>query len=305
MSQEIHLSGTAALDDDKLSWLVGGHVLHRVLGGRQPADPGARRDLFEALEAAPGPIYAPPGVPELPVLSGPVAARTCSCFGGAGNPAQLRVLRRPRRLRAHRAGHRQLGTLRRGRPMPSTTSSAPRSGCAIPSRRRSLQLLSPTRVRQATDVDLFNRRRLGCLLAAFQSCPSRPRTTPWSTLLRPAVSRAAASTAGRKSAWRSIPMIPETLWAYEVGWKIDAFWTIACDSTARRSTVTTEDIQFSASLNVDGTPVFVIQNAGQAEVHGFELELSATARRAASTWRPGWATSTPSTPSSTAWRRTA
>lgn len=70
------------------------------------------------------------------------------------------------------------------------------------------------------------------------------------------------------------PFDPETVWTYEAGWK----------SQSARNLLTLngavffsdyEDIQFGASLNVDGVPVFVTQNAGSAEILGFEIEASA------------------------------
>ncbi|MEM7355295.1 MAG: TonB-dependent receptor, partial [Acidobacteriota bacterium] len=68
------------------------------------------------------------------------------------------------------------------------------------------------------------------------------------------------------------------VWAYEIGWKTDlADQRVRLNGAAFYNDYT--DIQFSASLNIDGQPFFVIQNAGKAEVKGFELELSAAPRR--------------------------
>ncbi|MCG8456931.1 MAG: TonB-dependent receptor, partial [Holophagales bacterium] len=70
------------------------------------------------------------------------------------------------------------------------------------------------------------------------------------------------------------PFDPETLLSWEVGAKADlldrrlrlnaaAFWSDY------------EDIHFAASLEVNGQAVFVTQNAGDAEIWGFETELQA------------------------------
>lgn len=79
ISQEFQLQGTT----DTTDWTLGAIYfqeepqvddLQYVLGG-----------LFEALELAPGPIYAPPGVPNFLCNPGPPPPGL-PCFGGAGNP---------------------------------------------------------------------------------------------------------------------------------------------------------------------------------------------------------------------------
>jgi iron complex outermembrane receptor protein len=77
------------------------------------------------------------------------------------------------------------------------------------------------------------------------------------------------------------PYDPETLWAYEVGFKADR-----ANSRLRLNGAffyyDYTDIQFSAGLaDDDGRAVFVLQNAGKARAWGGELEM--TARPG-----PGW-----------------
>lgn len=78
ISQEFQIQGTT----DKADWTIGAIYFREtpesddtqyVLGG-----------LYEALELAPGPIYAPPGVPDFLCSPGPPPPGL-PCFGGAGN----------------------------------------------------------------------------------------------------------------------------------------------------------------------------------------------------------------------------
>ncbi|MCP4594380.1 MAG: TonB-dependent receptor, partial [bacterium] len=82
ISQEVHLSGVSG----RLNWLVGAwYFSERSDAKSQTIVLG---DLFAALEAAPGPIYAPMGFPDSLCNPGP-APPGMPCFGGAGNPANL------------------------------------------------------------------------------------------------------------------------------------------------------------------------------------------------------------------------
>ncbi len=81
-SQEVHVSGST----QRMIWQIGAlyarelprdQSLVTVFGG-----------LFEALEAAPGPVVAPPGVPDALCQPGSTPPGMV-CFGGAGNPLNM------------------------------------------------------------------------------------------------------------------------------------------------------------------------------------------------------------------------
>ncbi|MEM8934316.1 MAG: TonB-dependent receptor, partial [Acidobacteriota bacterium] len=68
------------------------------------------------------------------------------------------------------------------------------------------------------------------------------------------------------------PFDPEIVVGYELGFKGDFNdRKVRLNGSAFFSDY--QDIHFAASLDVNGLPVFVTQNAGDAEIWGFELEL--------------------------------
>lgn len=79
VSQEFQLYGTTASSD----WLVG--ALYFEEKPREDSRQFVLGGLFDALARAPGPIYAPPGLPNFLCNPGPPPPGL-PCFGGAGNP---------------------------------------------------------------------------------------------------------------------------------------------------------------------------------------------------------------------------
>ena len=78
-SQEVHVSGST----ERMTWQIGAFYAREL--PRDQSQATAFGGLFAALEAAPGPVVAPPGVPD--ALCQPETAPTgMVCFGGAGNP---------------------------------------------------------------------------------------------------------------------------------------------------------------------------------------------------------------------------
>ena len=270
LSQEIHLSGTAA--DDRLSWLVGGlyftessaeDSLTRVLG-----------NLFEALEAAPGPIYAPPGVPSFLCSPGPPPPGL-PCFGGAGNPLNFAFFVGAGDFESIALETDSWAFFGEGTYSLSDKLSAT-VGLRYTYEEKSFDFRREPGS-GAPPVVLFNEDDWDAFSPRF----SLSYQASENALVYASASRGFKSGGfnGRPQDRLALdPYDPETVWAYEVGWKTDlADNRLRLNGSAFYNDY--RDIQFSASLNVDGDPVFVIQNAGQAEVQGFELELSARPSR--------------------------
>ncbi len=270
LSQEIHLSGAAA--DDRLSWLIGG--LYFTESSDEDSLTAVLGNLFEALEAAPGPIYAPPGVPNFLCSPGPPPPGL-PCFGGAGNPFNFGFF--------FGAGDFERIALE--------TDSWALFGESTYS--LSDTLSATVGLRYTLEEKQFDFRRepgSGAPPIVLSNKDDWDSLSPRFNLAYQASDNAlvyASASRGFKSGGFNgrpqerlalDPFDPETVWAYEVGWKTD----LADDRLRLNGSAffnDYRDIQFSASLNVDGIPFFVIQNAGQAEVKGFELELSARPRR--------------------------
>ena len=270
ISQELHLSGAAA--DDRLRWLVGG------LYFRESSDEDSLLlglgNLFEALELAPGPIYAPPGVPDELCSPGPPPPGLL-CFGGPGNPLNF----------AFFVGD---GDFERIELETLSWALFGESSYAL-----SDKLSASVGMRwtvEEKEFDFFRAPGSGAPPVVLSNEDDWDALSPRFSLSYQVSERAlvyVSAARGFKSGGFNgrpqdrlalDPFDPETVWAYEVGWKTDlADNRVRLNGAAFYNDYT--DIQFSASLNVDGTPFFVIQNAGKARVEGLELEVSATPRR--------------------------
>ncbi len=264
-SQEVHLSGLGV--DDRLDWLVG------ALYFREKPRSGVRLDLmidlFAALEAAPGPIVAPPGAPAFLCDPGPPPPGV-PCFGGAGNPLNLAFFNGFGGLQLYDLETTSWavfteGTYRLG-PKLSTTLGVRYS--------RDDKELAYVNVNAfgVIDSDLHNAGDWDAVTPRF----SLAYQAKDDLLLYFTASRGYKSGGfnGRPQQRQVLdPFDPETVWAYEVGLKSD--WLdrrLRLNGSAFFSDY--DDIHFAASLDVDGVPVFVTQNAGRAEISGFELELT-------------------------------
>lgn len=270
LSQELHLSGTAA--GDRLSWLIGG--MYFTESSAEDSLTAVLGNLFEALEAAPGPIYAPPGVPDFLCFPGPPPPGL-PCFGGAGNLFNFGFF-----FGAGDVDRIALETDSWALFGEGTYSLSDKLSATV-GLRYTVEEKSFDFRREpgsgAPPIDLYNEDDWDALSPRF----SLAYQASEKALIYASASRGFKSGGfnGRPQDRLALdPFDPETVWAYEAGWKTD----LADDRLRLNGSAffnDYRDIQFSASLNVDGTPVFVIQNAGQAEVKGFELELSARPSR--------------------------
>ncbi len=270
LSQEIHVSGSAL--DDRLSWLAGG--LYFTESSDEDSVTLVLGDLFAALEAAPGPIYAPPGVPSFLCFPGPPPPGL-PCFGGVGNPLNF----------AFFFGD---GDFERIELSTDSWAIFGESTLAVNDRLSATLGLRYTAEDKefrffrepgsgGPDVDLFNSGDWDALSPRV----SLTYQASDAALLYLSAARGFKSGGfnGRPQMRNALdPFDPETLWAWELGWKSDlADGRLRLNGAAFYSDY--EDIQFTASLDVGGQPVFVVQNAGQAEVQGFEVELAARPAR--------------------------
>lgn len=272
LSEELQLSGVSA--GDRLRWVAGALYFRERPRARAQTD--VMRDLFDALELAPGPVVSPPGAPPGLCDPGP-APPGVPCFGGAGNPANLLFFDGFGDLNDN-----NMATKSRALFGEATYDVSERISATFG-------------VRYSRDDKWFHyvsTTPSGVLRADLFNQDHWADVTPRLSLsyrLKPDLLLYFTAAKGYKSggfngrpATRKVldPFDPEKVWAYEAGWKSDllerrlrlngaAFWSDY------------EDIQFAASVEVNGVPVFVTQNAGRAEIRGFELELETLPA-------PGW-----------------
>jgi iron complex outermembrane receptor protein len=267
LSQEIQLSGSAL--DDRLSWLIGG--LYFTESSHDESWATVWGDIFAALEAAPGPLYAPPFYPSSLCDPGPPPPGM-PCLGGAGNPFNMMF-------------YEGAGDFTR---MQLETSSSALFGEATLSVTDKLSATAGLRYTyEEKQLDYFVRYAHGTPDVALYNQDSWNALSPRFSLTYQATKDlllySSAAHGFRSGGFNGRPQQrgvldpfdPETLWAYEVGFKSDwqnrrlrlngAFFFY--DYT---------DIQFSAGLaDDDGRAVFVLQNAGKAKAWGYELEMTA------------------------------
>lgn len=270
LSQELHVAGRAA--QDRLEWLVGG--LYFRERPRQQNSDRVLADLFDALEAAPGPVVSPPGVPaELCAPGAPDLG--IPCFGGAGNPLNLAFF--------NGFGGRQsldLETTSTALFGEATYQLGPRFSAAVGARY----------TRDEKSFSYQNENNLGVIDSDLFNAGSWSAWTPRLSLtyrVRPEWILYASASRGFKSGGFNgrpqqrqalDPYDPETVLAYEAGFKATALGRrLSVAGAVFRSDY--EDIQFAAALDVGGQPVFVLQNAGTARIVGGEVELSAQGER--------------------------
>lgn len=265
-SQEIQLSGVGA--DDRLNWVLGGIYFEEEANATQAGV--IFGDLFGALEAAPGAIVAPPGAPQFLCNPGPPPPGV-PCFGGAGNPLNLAFFP--------------------GRETnvsdPSTTSWAifGEGNYSVNDR---LTVTAGLRYTLEEKDFLFQQFSVDGALITLERRNEdwnvwTPRisfayqTTPESMLYFSVAkgfkSGGFSGLFGDNSSFLE-PFEPEEVWTYELGVKADFL-----DNRIRLNTAfffsDYTNLQLTASLVENGQPVFVVQNAEQAEIQGFESELQA------------------------------
>ncbi|MEM6453659.1 MAG: TonB-dependent receptor [Acidobacteriota bacterium] len=262
LSQELRLSSTAGA---RTTWIAGVYAL------REEAREDGRLILFEelfgALEAAPGPIYAPPGAPGFLCDPGPPPPGV-PCFGGPGNPLNASFLGSDDELLTFTTESYAAFGEAVIRVTPRVSLSA---GLRYSYETKSLRYRRDAAF-DPRDVDLRDDESWDAL---------SPRlivsiTPDSSTLLYASATRGFRSGGfnARPQDRQSLdPFDPERVTAYELGAKLDRFdGRLRLNAAAFYNDYT--DLQLSASLLVDGQPLFVLQNAGEAETWGVELETT-------------------------------
>ncbi|MCP3958839.1 MAG: TonB-dependent receptor [bacterium] len=271
ISQEMHLAGGAA--DDRLRWLVGG--LYFTESSNEDSLTLVFGDLFAALEAAPGPIYAPPGLPNFLCSPGPPPPGL-PCFGGAGNPFNFGFFFGDGDFERIALETTSWALFGEGTWAVSDKLSAT-LGLRYTFEEKEFDFFRDPGAFGAPDVRLFNEDDWDAVSPRFNFAYQASENS----LLYLSAARGFRSGGfnGRPQDRLALDSYdPEDVWTYEVGWKTDALDDrLRLNGAAFYSDYS--DIQFTASLNVGGMPVFVIQNAGKGEATGFELELSARPNR--------------------------
>ncbi|MEM7356144.1 MAG: TonB-dependent receptor, partial [Acidobacteriota bacterium] len=248
ISQELHVSGAAA--DDDLRWLVGG--LYFRESSEEDSLLVTLGNLFEALERAPGPIYAPPGVPDFLCSPGPPPPGL-PCFGGAGNPFNLGFF-----FGSGDFERIELETLSWALFGEGTYALSDKLAASVGLRYTF----------EEKEFDFFRTPGSGAPPVVLSNEDDWDSLSPRFSLSYQASDNAliyASAARGFKSGGFNgrpqdrlalDPFDPEIVWAYEIGWKTDlADQRVRLNGAAFYNDYT--DIQFSASLNIDGQPFFV------------------------------------------------
>lgn len=263
LSEEVQVQGQSA----NLDWLVGA-----IYFEEKPREESTRfvfGGLYEALELAPGPIYAPPGVPSV-LCRLPTPPPGLPCFGGRGNPLNfafflgdgldfdLQLENRSWALFSESTfkvrDNLSLTFGARFTEDHKTFSYLTRNGFGL------------------VDNDLENEGTWGDWSGRFSlAWQIKPDFLIYGNLARGFKS---GGFNGRPQSRGVLdPFDPERVVSTELGIKTDAL-----DRRLRFNAVVFaseyQDIHFGASLQgAAGEPVFVTQNAGTAEIRGLELEI--------------------------------
>jgi iron complex outermembrane recepter protein len=263
-SQEIQVTGLGW--NDALTWVVGAMYFDE-----NPQEINRQRifaDIFPALEAAPGPIVSPPGVPAFLCDPGPPPPGV-PCFGGAGNPLNLAFFVGDGITQRLDLDTQSTALFAEGTWEASDTVSVT-AGLRWTRDEKTFDFVATDGFGTVTS-DLFNQGDWDAftprLAVAWQLRPQ--------TLLYASASRGFKSGGfnGRPQQRQRLDAFdPEKVWTYEVGLKSD-FFNRRLRTNAAIFYSDYQDIQFAASLDVGGVPVFVTQNAGTARIQGFELEV--------------------------------
>ncbi|MCP4594379.1 MAG: TonB-dependent receptor [bacterium] len=265
LSQEVQLSGV----NGRLSWLVGAWYFSELANAKLQTI--VLGDLYAALEAAPGPIYAPLGFPDSLCNPGP-APPGMPCFGGAGNPANLLFFFGDGNLEFIDLDNDSYAIFGDG-TLTLTDRLKLTAGLRYSYEEKKFDYLRDP-ANGYPDTVLFNQDSWDSLSPkiglSFQVTPE--------TLLYASVAYGFKSGGfnGRPQDRGVLDAYdPETVLAYEAGFKTD--WRhnrLRLNGALFFSDY--KDIQYGASLvDEHGNPVLVTQNAGEAEIRGFELELEA------------------------------
>lgn len=262
-SQEFQVSGVS--NNQRTTWVAGA-----LYFDERPKEVSSTRllgDLFDALEGSPARSIAPPGVPVFLCDPGPPPPGV-PCFGGAGNPANLAFFVGDGTFQDLDLETSSVAVFGEGNFQLADRTSLT-VGLRYTYDDKHFDYLSqtalqpvPTRLTNSDSWDAWTPR----VSLAFQAKPE--------TMLYLSASRGFKSGGfnGRPQDRPQLdPFDPETVWTYETGFKQQ--WGL---NTLNGAVFFSEyeDIQFATSLVDNGTPVFVTQNAGSAEIFGFELEAT-------------------------------
>ncbi len=266
VSQELQISG--ADPDSGHHWVMG--LLYFYERPREDNRQRFMADLFPALELAPGPIYAPPGVPNFLCNPGP-PPEGLPCFGGAGNPFNFAFFSGPGTEERIDLETESWAIFGEGTWRLSDRLSLTLGGrWTEDDKTFDYQAFNGLGIQTS---DLFNRDSWsdwsGRLSVSYQA---RPDLNVYSTLSRGFKSGGFNGRPQQRPALD--PFDPETVLSWELGFKSD--WLsrrLRLNSAVFVSDY--ESIHFAASVDVAGMPVFITQNAGDAEIRGLELELQA------------------------------
>ncbi len=270
ISQELQLLGVAF--DDRLDWVLGGLYFEESSHERATGD--LLGGLFEALELAPGPIFSPPGLPDFLCNPGPPPPGL-PCFGGAGNPLNFAFFEPPDDVALSDLTATSWALFTEGNWAASDRLTLT-AGVRYTSEKKDHLIVDlPTAVNPAgfmrfSDDDWSSVTPR--FAVAFQA---KPNIFVYGSISKGFKSGGFNGLRGGSTSTLLASYDPEELWAWELGVKTDAF-----DNKLRANLALFwsdyTDLQLTASLiDASGQPATVIENAGEAEVSGFELEVSA------------------------------
>ncbi len=270
LSQELQLLGVAL--DDRLDWVLGG--LYFDESSHETAHGDLFGGLFEALEAAPGPIFAPPGLPSFLCNPGPPPPGL-PCFGGAGNPLNLNFATDPEGLGLSDLTTTSWAIFTEGNWAASDRLTLT-AGVRYTSEDKDYLLVDLPTTLAPAGLTRFNEDTWDAVTPRFAAAfQARPSFFVFGSVSKGFKSGGFNGLRGGGTSTLLETYDPEELWAWELGFKSDSsdnrlrfnasfFWN---DYT---------DLQLTASLiDASGQAATVIENAGEAEVKGFELEMVA------------------------------
>ncbi len=269
LSQELQVLGAGG----RLDWVLGG--LYFDESSHERAAGGALLGgLFEALEAAPGPIFAPPGLPSFLCNPGPPPPGL-PCFGGAGNPFNFAFFVDPEVVNLI-----DLTTTSWALFTETNWAASDRlkltAGVRYTFEEKDFSLVDIPTAFNPVGLTLYNEDDWDAvtprLAAAFQA---KPNVLVFGSVAKGFKSGGFNGLRGGNTSTLLAPYDPEELWAWELGFKSDAYDNrLRLNGSVFFNDYT--DLQLTASLIDDGGQVAtVIENAGEAEVLGFELEMVA------------------------------
>ncbi len=270
LSQEFQLLGLAA--GDRLAWVAG--ALYFTEDSHETSHGELFGGLFEALEAAPGPVFAPPGLPDFLCNPGPPPPGL-PCFGGAGNPFNFAFLIDPDQRDFDDLSTTSYAVFGEGTYQVGEKVSVT-AGLRYTREDKDYRLRSvPGPASFLPPVELFNEDTWDAVTPRFSlAYQARPEALLYASVSNGFKSGGFNGLRGGSAATLLAPFDPERVWTYEAGFKTD--WLerrLRLNGALFFNDYT--DLQLTAAVTVANQPATLIENAGKSEVKGFELELQA------------------------------